>query len=88
MIEFTHTIIDRDPKVSSAYHQSVVEHGGYVSKLETIERESARAGVAFRMETFRMTVRFKDALAAAAFLASQSDDKERAAQFKMFWGGE
>lgn len=87
MIEFTHTITDRDPKVSSAYHQSVVEHGGYVSKLETIERESAHGGVV-RMVSFRMTVRFKDVLAAAAFLASQSDDKERAAQFKMFWGGE
>lgn len=87
MIEFIHTITDRKAKATAAYHQSVVDHGGYVSKLETIERENAHGGVV-RMVSFRMTVRFNDVLAAAAFLASQSADKDRAAQFRMFWGGE
>lgn len=81
MIEFTHTI-DLHPKAAARFHQQVVEYGGMITGMESVEDRN------HRVRSWRFGVSFQEPLKAAIFLATISADKERAAMFKMFWSGE
>lgn len=80
MIEFTHTV-HFDQAEAAAFHQRVIEHGGLVARMEAKIRDR-HDGLNWLID-----VRFNRPLEAAIFLATISADPERAAMFKMFWGG-